>query len=50
MHMRVIRGRNGTNPECTWRILWEMSTWTEIRGGKISSGLSPIAGFGISSV
>jgi hypothetical protein len=33
-----------------WRILWEMPTWTEMRGGKSSSGLSPIAGFGISSV
>jgi len=50
MHTRVIWGRNDTIPECMWRILWEMSTWTEVRGGKNSSGLSPIAGFGISSV
>jgi len=26
-----------------------MVTWTEMRGGKSSSGLSPVAGFGISS-
>jgi len=50
MHTRVIWGRNGTKPECMWRILWEMCTWTELRGGKNSSGLSPIAGFGVSSV
>jgi len=50
MHTRVIWGRNGTNPECMWRILRETSTWTEMRGGKNSSGLSPIAGFGISSM
>jgi hypothetical protein len=37
MHTRVIRGRNGTNPECMCRIFWEMPTWIEMRGGKSSS-------------